>query len=85
MKCTYCGGRTKASGGLCLTHKTARNRGADRVRYDNLLVDEAGGAFWVWDSRGEVLVTAQKDRTTALIVLGLGAENVPEEPNYDDE
>lgn len=71
-KCKACGARTTASAGFCQHCKSMRHHGYRRVKEENLVVDQAGGAWWIWDSRGDVLVTGKPTREAAIIALAAG-------------
>lgn len=73
-KCDVCGTRIQGCTGHCRTHKFAIRRAGRRVREESLLVDQAGGAWWVWDSKGNVLVVAQDSKVKALAALDCGAD-----------
>jgi hypothetical protein len=72
-KCKACGVRTTASAGYCQRCKSLRHRGYRRIRDDQLILDEAGGAWWIWDPRGEVLVAGKPTKDAAVIALATGA------------
>jgi hypothetical protein len=72
MKCSNCEVPTTGSTGRCRTCKHALIRGGRRARAEKLLVDTAGGAWWVWAPNGEVLAGPARDRVAALILLGGG-------------
>lgn len=78
-KCTACGSRTSASAGYCQTCKSLRHHGLKRVKAENLLVDEAGGAWWIWDRRGDVLVSGKPTRAEAIIALARGEGDVEDD------
>ena len=71
-KCKACGTRTTASAGFCQWCKSKRHHGYKQVREDHLLLDQAGGAWWIWDPRGEVLVSAKPTKDAAVIALAAG-------------
>ena len=73
-KCKTCGTRTTASAGYCQRCKSLRHHGHKRLKEENLLLDEAGGAWWVWDARGDVVVAGKPTRDAAIIALGEGAD-----------
>ena len=73
-KCKTCGTRTSASAGYCQRCKSLRHHGHKRLKEENLLLDEAGGAWWVWDARGDVVVAAKPTRDAAILALGGGAD-----------
>lgn len=73
-RCAVCGTRITGSSGYCRTHKFAVRRGAQRTRQEGLLLDEAGGAWWVWDPHGNVLVAGVASRAHALVVLDSGVD-----------
>lgn len=70
-KCDGCGNRTSAMG-LCRTCKSAFFHAQKRIQNEGLLVDKAGGAWWVWSPKGEVLVIGQPDKYSAILALALG-------------
>lgn len=76
-KCAICGVRKSGCTDYCRTHKFAVRAGARRVAEEGLIVDQAGGAWWVWDARGFVLVIGQDSKPKALAVLAVGG-NVDE-------
>ena len=49
-KCKACGTRTTASAGYCQSCKSKRHHGYKRLKEENLLLDEAGGAWWILGS-----------------------------------
>ena len=73
-KCKTCNARTIASGGYCQRCKSLRHHGYKRVKEENLVVDQAGGAWWIWDPRGDVLVAGKPTRDAAIIALAAGNE-----------
>jgi hypothetical protein len=81
QKCKACGTRTQASAGFCQRCKSLRHRGYKRVKDESLVVDQIGGAWWIWDARGNVLVEARPTRDAAIISLGAREDDVDaEEP-----
>lgn len=49
-----------------------RHHGYKQIREDHLLLDQAGGSWWIWDPRGEVLVAGKptkdaKRRTSSMV------------------
>ena len=73
-KCKACGGRTTASGGYCQSCKSLRHHGYKRVKEENLLLDQAGGSWWIWNQRGDVLVSGKPTASEAVIALGVGQD-----------
>ena len=71
-KCKTCGTRTTASAGYCQRCKSMRHHGYKRLKEENLLLDEAGGAWWIWDQRGDVVVIGKPTRDAAILALGGG-------------
>ena len=71
-RCKACGTRTTASAGYCQACKSKRHHGYKRLKEENLLLDEAGGAWWIWDPRGDVVVSGKPTRDAAIIALGGG-------------
>jgi hypothetical protein len=43
-----------------------------RIKEEKLLVDTAGGSWWVWDAKGTVLVIGKTSKYMALKALALG-------------
>jgi hypothetical protein len=76
-KCSLCGDQTKGSTGYCRTCKFLVRRCYKRVEKEGLVVDTAGGSWWVWDKRGTVLVIGKSTKTEA--VVGLERDLVEEE------
>jgi hypothetical protein len=73
-KCEICGIKKSGHTSYCRTHKFAIRRAWVRVKAEGLLIDKAGGAWWVWDKKGEVLVIGEDSREHALSALALGQE-----------
>ena len=63
-----------ASAGYCQRCKSLRHHGHKRLKEEKLLLDEAGGAWWVWDARGDVVVAGKPTRDAAIIAIGEGAD-----------
>ena len=78
-RCKACGTRTTASAGYCQSCKSKRHHGYKRLKEENLLLDEAGGAWWIWDSRGDVVVAGKPTRDAAIIALGTGEDDVEDD------
>ena len=49
-----------------------RHHGYKQIKDDHLLLDQAGGSWWIWDPRGEVLVSGKPTRDAAVIALAAG-------------
>ena len=77
--CKACGTRTTASAGYCQSCKSKRHHGYKRLKEENLLLDEAGGAWWIWDQRGDVVVIGKPTREAAIIALGGGEDDVDDD------
>lgn len=69
LKCEYCGERTMGHTGLCRTCKSANHHGHKRVKAENLIVDLAGGSWWIWDPKGRVLIIGQSIKRNAFVAL----------------
>jgi hypothetical protein len=85
IKCKACGKRTFGSTGYCQSCKSKRHHGYKRIKEEGLLLDKAGGAYWIWNSRGDVIVTGKPTAVAAVIALVEGDvedddinEDVPE-------
>lgn len=72
--CTVCGSKKAGHTDYCRTHKFAVRFAARRVAAECLIVDVAGGSWWVWDAKGEVLVIGEDSRAKALAALHLGTD-----------
>ena len=72
--CKACRTRTTASAGYCQGCKSKRHHGYKRLKEGKLILDEAGGSWWIWDQRGDVVVTGKPTRDAAIIALGGGDE-----------
>lgn len=70
--CKPCGARTTASGGYCQRCKSLRHHGYKRIKAEHLVLDQAGGSWWIWDRRGEVLVSGKPTAAEAVIALAAG-------------
>ncbi len=79
IKCKACGTRTMGSTGYCQSCKSMRHHGYKRLKAENLLLDEAGGAWWIWDPRGDVVVSGKPTRAEAVIALGRGEDDVEDD------
>jgi hypothetical protein len=73
-KCLWCGHRTQASAGRCQSCKSKRFHALQRIKDEKLLLDQAGGGWWIWDAKGDVLVTGQPTREQAIFALAHGEE-----------
>lgn len=71
-RCKVCGDKKTGCTDYCRTHKFAVRAGARRIAKEGLLVDRAGGAWWVWDARGLVLVIGMDTKPMALACLAAG-------------
>lgn len=71
-RCKACEVRTSASAGYCQRCKSLRHHGYKRLKKDRLILDQAGGSWWIWDPRGEVLVSGKPTATAAVIALETG-------------
>jgi len=81
-KCKACGTRTQASAGFCQRCKSLRHHGNKQITEEGLILDQAGGSWWIWDRRGEVLVSGKPTATDAVIAL---AQGDTEDDNEDAE
>ena len=78
-RCKTCGVRTTASAGYCQQCKSLRHHGYKRLKKENLLLDEAGGAWWIWNPRGDVVVSAKPTKDAAIIALAGGESDVEDD------
>lgn len=79
-RCEGCAIITTASGDFCRTCQRDLRAARARVSEEKLIVDTAGGSWWVWDPKGEVLVIGKSTKLTALLTLARGED----EPEDDD-
>lgn len=73
-KCAVCGNKKVGHTDYCRTHKFAIRAAARRVSAEGLIVDQAGGAWWVWDAKGNTLVCGESSKARALAALAAGDE-----------
>ena len=71
-RCKACDARTTASGGYCQRCKSLRHHGYQRIKDEDLILDQAGGSWWIWDRRGDVLVSGKPTAGQAAIALAAG-------------
>lgn len=71
-KCEGCGNRTTASGDLCRTCQRKLREARSRIEIEDLIVDTAGGSWWVWTPKGEVLVIGKPTQAAAVRALAFG-------------
>jgi hypothetical protein len=83
-RCEGCGGRTTAMGSFCRSCQSDIFQARKRVAKENLLVDMAGGAWWVWTEKGEVLVIGKATRQAALIALTQQGADEPGHAQADE-
>jgi hypothetical protein len=67
-----CGERTRACGAHCRSCQSARHQTFKRIEAEGLIVDEAGGSWWVWTAKGEVLVIGKDTKNDAIDALASG-------------
>lgn len=66
--CEGCGARTSRID-FCQGCKSKLFHAGKRVRREALVVDQAGGGWWIWDARGEVLVIGRDSKREAICAL----------------
>jgi hypothetical protein len=76
-RCEGCGERTTAAGAFCRTCQRQLGEAKAAVKKQSLLVDQAGGSWWVWSPRGEVLTIGKPTRQSALLSLVRGDDEEP--------
>lgn len=79
-KCLGCGSRTSASAGYCQSCKSKRHHAHQRIKKEGLIVEQAGGSWWIWDKKGDVLVMGQPTKVAAINALAFGQE----EDDYEE-
>jgi hypothetical protein len=73
-KCLGCGHRTSATAGYCQSCKSKRFHARKRIKEEGLIVEQAGGSWWIWDKKGDVLVMGQPTKTAAVDAFAFGQE-----------
>lgn len=68
-RCHYCATPTSSSSGYCQGCKSKNHHAAKRIKKEGLLLDTAGGSWWVWDARGEVLIGGRDTKREAFLAL----------------
>jgi hypothetical protein len=80
-KCHGCGARTISYTGWCQTCKSKRHHARKRIAGEGLVVDQAGGSWWIWTKDGEVLVSGKRTQAAAITALAMGGtEDETDEP-----
>ena len=75
-RCKACSARTTASGYFCQRCKSLRHHGLKQIKKEHLLLDQAGGSWWIWNPRGDVLVSGKPTASEAVIALAAGEDLV---------
>jgi len=68
-RCEGCGERTKASGAYCRTCTSKRFHARQDLKSGKFIIDLAGGSWWAWTDKGEVLVIGKKTKEEAFNCL----------------
>jgi len=79
-RCVGCGIKKRASGSYCQKCKSAVHHAIRRIEDESLIVDTAGGAWWVWTAKGEVLVVGKDTKPDAIYDLAMGDSSTTENP-----
>lgn len=80
-KCPGCGNRTTAAGSDdtgCRSCQSKLFHTRKRIEREGLIVDTAGGLWWVWDARGTVLVLGKATKGAAIRSLAWEGEHEDE-------
>jgi hypothetical protein len=77
-RCAGCGERTTASGLYCRTCQSKRHHARKDVKAGRFIVDQAGGAWWVWTAKGEVVVIGKDTMEAAFDGLAHGDPDMVE-------
>lgn len=72
-RCKWCEAETTGYTGRCRTCKSKLHHAFKRIDAEKLIIDEAGGGWWVWSAKGDVLVIGQATRELAIRELALSA------------
>ena len=83
-RCKACSARTIASGGFCQRCKSLRHHGYKRIKEENLILDQAGGSWWIWNPRGDVLVSGKPTAAEAVIALAAGEADIDDDAATTD-
>ena len=78
-RCKACGTKTIASGGFCQRCKSLKHHGLKQIKAENLLLDQAGDSWWIWNPRGDVLVAGKPTAAEAVIALAAGEDTANDE------
>ena len=78
--CVACGRKHGAMPPFCQGCRSKWHHTHKRIKKEGLIVDEAGGAWWVWDKKGEVLVMAKPTKFDAIKALAFGDDDDEDEP-----
>lgn len=70
-RCEGCSARTTAYR-WCQRCKSVRFHARKRITREALVVGVAGGGWWVWDARGDVLVIGRDTESEAFNALAFG-------------
>jgi hypothetical protein len=68
-RCDWCGARTAGYTGLCRGCKSRKHHAWKRIEREGLILDTAGGSWWVWTARGDVLVMGYETKAGAVRAL----------------
>lgn len=70
-----CRKRNKAAGGVCQGCQSKLHHTRKRIEREGLIVDTAGGLWWIWTAKGEVLVLGKATRGEAVRSLAWDGEH----------
>jgi hypothetical protein len=71
-RCGGCGERTTASGPYCRTCQSKRFHARQDIKAGKYILDQVGGAWWVWTDKGEVVVIGRETKELAFHCLAHG-------------
>jgi len=77
-RCEGCGERTRASGCFCRSCQSKRHHARKDVEAGKYLIDLAGGSWWVWTDKGEVVVIGKSTKQQAFNCLAHGDPDMGE-------
>lgn len=67
MKCDVCARRTVASGGRCRGCQTLVRKAHAFVKAAGFTIEWVGGAWWVFDRRGNTLAIGEENKGLAVL------------------
>jgi len=73
-RCQGCASKTTAAGDFCRTCQRVRRAAYRRIKAEGLTTGQAGGSWWIWDPKGNVIVGGKASHSETLQALAVGDE-----------